>query len=74
MTKKLIIDQQQWGIADEDADGIVRLVRDAMTNGTRAELSVYDPAGHAVTVFLNGATAASVVIDLNEGPRPSQMS
>jgi len=74
MTKKLIIGQQQWGIADEDADGVVRLVRDAMTNGGKVELSVYDPAGHAVTVFLNGATTSSVVIDLNEGPRPSQMS
>ena len=74
MTKKLIIEQQQWGIADEDAEGIVRLVKDAMTNGSKVELSVYDPAGHAVTVFLNGAAAAYAVVDLNEGPRPSQMS
>jgi hypothetical protein len=74
MTKKLIIGQQQWGIADEDAEGVVHLVRDAMANGSRVELSVYDPAGHAVTVFLNGAVASSVVVDLEEGPRPSQMS
>lgn len=74
MTKKLIIGQQQWGIADDDADGIVRLVRDAMTNGSKVELSVFDPAGHAVTVFLNGSVTASAVVDLNEGPRPSQMS
>jgi hypothetical protein len=74
MTKKLIIGQQQWGIADADADGVVRLVRDAMTNGTKVELSLYDPAGHAVTVFLNGAATSSVVVDLTQGPRPSQMS
>ena len=74
MTKKLTIGSQQWGIADQDADGVVRLVRDAMENRTTAELALYDPAGHAVIVFLNGATAPSVVLDLNEGPRPSQMS
>jgi hypothetical protein len=74
MTKKLIIGQQQWGIADEDAEGVVRLVKDAMTSGSRVELSVYDPAGHAVTVYLNGAATPYAVVDLNEGPRPSQMS
>lgn len=74
MTKKLIIGTREWGIADADAEGIARLVRDAMTNGTRVELSLYDPAGHAVTVFLNGAVTSSVVLDLNKGPRPSQMS
>ncbi|MEU4192770.1 hypothetical protein AB0E69_12785 [Kribbella sp. NPDC026611] len=74
LTKKLVIGEQQWGIADADADGIARLVRDAMTGRTTVELQLYDPAGHAVTVFLNGAAAASVVIDLTTGPRPSEMS
>ncbi|RSM64714.1 hypothetical protein DMB66_18885 [Actinoplanes sp. ATCC 53533] len=77
MTKKLIIGTQEWGIADADAEGVARLVRDAMTNGTSVELTLHDPAGDAgdtVTVFLNGAVTSSVVLDLNSGPRPSQMS
>jgi hypothetical protein len=74
MTKKIIINGQEWGIADADAEAVARLVRDAMTNGEKVELALYDPAGHGVTVFLNGAATSSVVLDLNKGPRPSQMS
>jgi hypothetical protein len=74
MTKKLTIGTQEWGIADADVEGVARLVRDAMTNGTSVELTLYDPSGDAVTVFLNGAVTSSVVLDLNSGPRPSQMS
>lgn len=74
MTKKLIIGQQQWGIADQDAEGVARLVRDAMSERSSAELALQDLAGNAVTVFLNGAATSSVVLDLDEGPRPSQMS
>ncbi|WP_328322873.1 hypothetical protein OHA70_29160 [Kribbella sp. NBC_00382] len=74
MNKKLTIGEQEWGIADADADGIVRLVRDAMMNRSTVELQLYDPAGHSVTVFLNGAAAASVVLDLTKGPKPSEMS
>ena len=74
MTKKLIIGAQEWGIADRDAEGVARLVRQAMTEGTSVELTLYDTDGNAVTLFLNGAGTSSVVLDLNEGPRPSQMS
>lgn len=74
MTKKLAIGQQDWWIADVDANDVIESVRDAMTNGTRVELRLYNAAGHAVTVFLNGTTAPSVVLDLHMGPRPSEMS
>jgi hypothetical protein len=74
ITKKLVIGQHEFGIADADADGIARLVRDAMTEGTRVELQLYDRDGDAVTVFLNGAAAACVIIDLTKGPKPSEMS
>ncbi|MBF5032435.1 MULTISPECIES: hypothetical protein [unclassified Micromonospora] len=75
MTKKLIIGPAEWFIADADASGVVRLVREAMTNRTTVELGLYDGAGRAVTVFLNGATAASVVLALDPTPRPpSEMS
>ncbi|MBL7258047.1 hypothetical protein [Paractinoplanes lichenicola] len=74
MTKKLIIGGQEWGIADADAEGVARLVRDAMLNGITVELTLYDAHENAVTVFLNGAATSSVVLDLDSGPRPSQMS
>ncbi|RZT17502.1 hypothetical protein EV649_5048 [Kribbella sp. VKM Ac-2569] len=74
ISKKLVIGQQEWGIADADADGIARLVREAMTNRTTVELQLYDPAGHVVTVFLNGAATSSAALDLTKGPKPSEMS
>ncbi|MGA5301130.1 hypothetical protein ACPCHT_14450 [Nucisporomicrobium flavum] len=74
MAKKLIIGQQEWQIADADAEDVARQVRDAMLNRTTVELPLADASGRAVTVFLNGATASSVVLDLDQGPRPSEMS
>jgi hypothetical protein len=74
MAKKLIIGQQEWQIADEDAELVARQVRDAMINRTSVELPLTDAAGRAVTVFLNGAVTSSVVLDLDQGPRPSEMS
>lgn len=75
VTKRLVIGQQQWGIADADAPEVAKSVQDAMTNGARVELVLQDPAdGHVVTVYLNGATAESVEVDLLKGPRPTEMS
>lgn len=74
MPKKLILGQQEWSIADSDAATVAEQVRAAMTGRTTVELQLADSTGRAVTVFLNGATAAGVVLDLDEGPRPSEMS
>jgi hypothetical protein len=74
ISKKLVIGQQEWGIADADAEGIASLVRDAMTNRTTVELQLYDRAGDAVTLLLNGAATSNVVLDLTKGPKPSEMS
>jgi hypothetical protein len=75
VTKRLVIGRQQWGITDEDAKQVAEDVREAMMTGTRAELVLLDPDHeHRVTVYLNGAVAASVEIDLLKGPRPSEMS
>jgi hypothetical protein len=57
-----------------DAEAIVRQVRDAMTNRTTVELPLADDQGRAVSVFVNGATVSCLVLDLDEGPRPSEMS
>lgn len=75
MTKRLVIGRKQWGIADADAEEVAARVEDAMTNGTRVTLQLYDGSGgHAVTVHLNGAATSTVELDLLKGPRPSEMS
>ena len=76
LTKKLVIGQQQWWIADADTDDVVKKVGSAMSDRTTVELSLHNSTGHTVAVYLNGATAPSVALDLlgGGGPRPSEMS
>lgn len=74
-TKRLVIGQQQWGIPDDRAEQVAESVQTAMTSGTQVQLVLRDPAlDHDVTVYLNGAAAASVEVDLLKGPRPTEMS
>ncbi|GIF73002.1 hypothetical protein [Asanoa siamensis] len=74
MRKRLFIDGAEWYIPNANAEEVTRLVREAMTEGRTVELELDDASGRAVTVFLNGTTAASVVVDLGRDPRPSEMS
>ncbi|GAA4256194.1 hypothetical protein [Dactylosporangium darangshiense] len=74
MAKKLIVGQSEWTISDEEAPGVAKLVREAMQSRTLVELPLLDGAGRAVTVFLNGAVAPTVVLDLDGVPRPSEMA
>jgi hypothetical protein len=74
MAKKLIVGQSEWSIADADAPSVFKLVRDAVTTGGSVELPVLDQAGRPVQVLLNAKAAPTVVLDLDGGPRPSEMS
>lgn len=75
ISKRLVIGRRQWGIADATAEEVAQDVENAMMNGTQVRLQLLDPhEGHAVTVFLNGAAASGVELDLLKGPRPSEMS
>lgn len=74
MAKKIIIGQSEWTIKDAEAEAVVRELREALTKGTTVELPLVDAKGRAVSLFVNGATVPSLVLDLDEGPRPSEMS
>ncbi|MEV0005826.1 hypothetical protein AB0H28_26575 [Micromonospora sp. NPDC050980] len=74
MDKKLIINQFEWSVADEDALAVAEAVEQAMVNRTTVQLRLYDKERRPVTVYLNGAAAAFVVFDPHGDPRPSQMS
>jgi hypothetical protein len=74
MAKKLIVGQSEWAISDEEAPGVVKLVREAMQSRTLVELPLQDGAGRPVTVFLNGSVAPTVVLDLDGSPRPSELA
>ncbi|GHJ48941.1 hypothetical protein Cs7R123_62830 [Catellatospora sp. TT07R-123] len=71
--KRVIIGATEWGISDEDVVDVVAKIKAALQNGTVAELQLVDGANRRVTVYLNGRAAASVVLDLDLGPRPTEI-
>lgn len=72
--KRVIIGQSEWGIANDTVDDVTSRIKAAMENGTVAELPLLDGANRQVTVYLNGKLAAAVVVDLDLGPRPTEIS
>lgn len=71
--KRVIIGQSEWGIDDENVNDVVAKIKAAMENGTVAELALVDGADRRVTVYLNGKVTLSVVVDLDLGPRPTEI-
>jgi hypothetical protein len=72
--KRVIIGQTEYGIHDSDVADVTAKIKAAMENGTVAELSLLDGADRQVTVYLNGKVALSVVVDLDLGPKPTEIS
>lgn len=72
--KRVVIDQMEWGIADQAADVVAADIKAAMDSGTTATLQLLDGADRPVTVYLNGRAAAVVMVDLDTGPKPSEIS
>ena len=72
--KKVIVGASEWGLQDGDAADVLTRIKSAMTDGGVAELPLVDSAGRPVTVYVNGRTTDTVVVDLDGGPRPSEFS
>ncbi len=72
--KRVIIGQSEWGIDDKKVTDVVAQIKAAMQNGTVAELALTDGAGRPVTVYLNGKAAQAVAVDLDTGPKPTEIS
>jgi hypothetical protein len=73
MGKRVIVGQSEWGLDDGDVDKVTGQIQSAMESGAVVELELLDTAGRVVTVYLNGKVAETVVIDLDRGPRPSEI-
>jgi hypothetical protein len=71
---RVIVGQSEWGIDNKDLDTVVELVKVAMEKGEVATLPLLDGANRPVTVYLNGKVAPTVAIDIDEAPRPSEIS
>jgi len=73
-TKRVIVGQSSWAVADRDVDNVLGQIRDAMEGGSVAQLPLLDTGGRPVTVYVNGRTVETVVIDLNGDGRPGEIS
>jgi hypothetical protein len=72
--KRVIIGQSEWGIHDSDVADVTAKIKAAMENGAVVELPLVDGANRQVKVYLNGKAVASVVVDLDLGPKPTETS
>jgi hypothetical protein len=71
--KRVTVGGTEYGIDNTAVDTVVDQVKSAMENGAVATLPLLDAAGRPVTVYLNGKVAATVVVDLDGDPRPSEI-
>jgi hypothetical protein len=73
-TKTIAVDQAAWALPDDHSETLLKDVESALADGTVLRLDVLDQAGGRVSLFLNGRTARTVVVDLGEGGRPTEIS
>jgi hypothetical protein len=71
--KRVTVGGTEYGIDNTAVDTVVDQVKSAMENGAVATLPLLDGAGRPVTVYLNGKVTATVVVDLDGDPRPSEI-
>ncbi len=57
-----------------DLAALARSIEDAMNQRRVITLAVLDEKRNRATLYLNGATADAVVLDLELPPRPGQMA
>ncbi|WBB97258.1 hypothetical protein O7621_03200 [Solwaraspora sp. WMMD937] len=72
--KRVIVDGSEWEIPESNLDPVLAGIQTAMETGSVVKLELLDGASRPVTVYLNGRTAVTVVVDLGLDPRPSEMS
>ena len=72
--KRVIIGGEEWGISDKIADEVAAQIKAAMENGTVVTLQLLDKADRQVTVYFNGRTAVTAVVDLDTTPKPTEIS
>ena len=72
--KQIMVGQSQWTFPDGDVVATLGQIKTALQDGSMAELSLIGGDNHQVTVYLNGKTTATVVIDLDVAPRPTEIS
>lgn len=74
MSNRIIVGQSEWTFPKEDVTKTLELVKSAMENANVAALELADASGRSVSVYINGAVVPTVVVDLDDDARPSEIS
>lgn len=73
--RRIAIGSSQWRFPDGDVTDTVKQIKQALATGAVAEVELVDSTtGRTVLVYLNGAAAHTVELDLGGAPRPSEIS
>ena len=72
--KRVILDGVEYGIVDGQSESVAAQIKAALETEKVAALELLDGCNRSVTVYLNGKATATVVVDLNAGPKPSEIS
>jgi hypothetical protein len=73
-SKKIQVDGMVFGIADDKAQDVADAVKRALTEEKVEAVEVLDAQERRVTLYINGRVAAAVMIDLDAGPKPHEIS
>jgi len=73
-SKRLYVGGMEFGIADDQVETVVARVTEALRNGSFQTVEVLDDGDRRVTLYLNGRTVGAVVLDLDAGPKPHEIS
>lgn len=72
--KRVIIGGDEWGVRDDQAVEVAAQLKTAMENGTVVALELLNEKDRPVSVYFNGATAVTAVVDHDIDPRPTEIS
>jgi len=71
---RITVGQSEWTLAEGDPAALLSDIEAALDKGTVLRMNLNDATGKPVDVFINGRVAETVSVDLNAGPRPSEIS
>lgn len=71
---RITVGQSEWTLAEGDAAALLSDIEAALDKGTVLRMNLNDATGKPVDVFINGRVVETVSVDLNAGPRPSEIS
>ena len=72
--RRVVVGQSEWRLPDGEITGILEAIESGMQNNSVVQLALLDTAGRPVTVYLNCRVTQTVVIDLQGGARPGEIS